>query len=59
MVINQEKIKDGYKFIVDSKVLDISSFLKYLSERIEIKDIDIQNESIDDIIVNLYREYQV
>lgn len=58
-ILSQEKIKEGYKFIIDSKILNTSSFLGYLSEKIEIKDIDIQNENIDDIIVKLYKDYQI
>lgn len=58
-VLLQEKIKDGYKFVIDSKMLEFSSFLNYLSDRINIEDIEVKNENIDDIIVNLYKEYQV
>lgn len=58
-ILNQEKIDQGYLFIVDSKILNISDFLKYLSDKIEVKDIEIDNENIDNIIVKLYKEYQV
>lgn len=58
-IIKQEKIDNGYKFIIDSRVLDISGFLNYLSCKLNITDIDIQNESIDDIIISLYEEYKI
>lgn len=58
-ILNQEKIDNGYLFIIDSKALNISDFLKYLSDKIEVKDIEIDNENIDNIIVKLYKEYQV
>lgn len=58
-IVNQEKIDSGYKFIVDTKVNDVSSFLNYLSTKLEIKDIEIDNESLDNIIINLYKEYQI
>lgn len=58
-IIKQEKIDNGYKFIIDSRLLDISGFLNYLSGKLNITDIDIQNESIDDIIISLYEEYKI
>lgn len=58
-ILNQEKIKDGYKFIIDSNILTLSSFLNYLSDKISIEDVDAENESIDNIIVNLYRDYKI
>lgn len=58
-IIEYEKILDGYKFIIDTKEIDISSFISYLSSKFDIKDIDIQNENIDNIIVELYKEYKV
>ena len=58
-IVNQEKTDGGYKFIVDTKKTDISSFLNYLSTKLEIKDIEIDNESLENIIINLYKEYQI
>jgi ABC-2 type transport system ATP-binding protein len=58
-IIFQEKTEDGYKFIIDIRYLDISSFLKYLSEKININDVEIDNENIDNIIIKLYKEYEI
>ncbi len=58
-ILSKEKTKTGYKFVIDSKLIDISTFINYLTDKINIIDIDIKNESIDNIIVNLYREYQI
>lgn len=54
-----DKIPNGYRFIIDSKILDVSSFINYISEKINIIDIDIKNENIDNIIINLYKEYEI
>lgn len=58
-IINFEKISNGYKFTIDSKILDVSNFINYISEKINIIDIDIKNENIDNIIINLYKEYEI
>lgn len=54
-IIIQEKTNDGYKFIIDSKQLEVSNFLNYLSTKVDIKDLEIDNESLDNIIINLYQ----
>lgn len=54
-IIKQEKTGEGYKFMIDSDTLNISDFLKYLSQKIDIKDLEIDDESLDNIIINLYQ----
>lgn len=58
-IISKEKTSDGYKFIIDSKVLNISSFLSKISTKINVKDIEIDNDNIDNIIVKLYEDYKI
>ena len=58
-ILNQKKISSGYEFIIDSGILTISNFLKYLSNMIEIQDIEIENESIDNVIIKLYKDYRI
>ena len=58
-IIEKEKTLDGYKFVINIKEIDVSNFINYLSTKINIKDIDIQNENIDNIIVELYKEYKI
>ena len=58
--VNKKGITDfskkeyGYEFIIDVNELTISDFLKYISTRINIDDIEIDNANIDDIIVKTY-----
>lgn len=54
-IVLQEKTNEGYKFKINSQELEISDFLNYLSKKIDIKDIEIDNESLDNIIINLYQ----
>lgn len=58
-VVQFKKHQEGYEFIVDTNLLSISDFLNYLSNKIEIDDIEIDNENIDDTIVNLYKDYRI
>ncbi len=58
-ILSKEKDKDGYNFIIDSKQLNISDFLNIVSKKVEIEDIEIDNENLDNMIVNLYGELKI
>ena len=58
-IIFQNKIDRGYKFIIDNNIINLSSFLKYLSDKADIEDVEVDRKNIDDIIINLYKEYQI
>ncbi|MDD3341195.1 MAG: ATP-binding cassette domain-containing protein [Bacilli bacterium] len=58
-ILEQEKQTDSYLFTIDTTVLDVSSFLNYISGKVDIEDIDVEHENIDNIIVKLYEEYQI
>lgn len=58
-IIKKEKTTDGYKFTIDSKIINISDFLNLISKNISIDNVEIDNENIDNIIVKLYKEYNV
>lgn len=58
-IVSQEKTIDGYNFIIDSNIINISDFLNMISKKVSIEDVEIDNENIDNIIVNLYKEYQI
>ena len=58
-IISQKKVGDGYQFIIDSKQIDVSTFLQELASKISIQDIDIDNETLDDIILKLYKEFEL
>ena len=58
-ILSKEKTKDGYKLVIDSSIINISDFLNLISKKISIKDIEIDNENIDNIIVKLYEEYKI
>lgn len=58
-IVKTSKNKEGYDLIINTKVLSISDLLNLISEKIMIDDIEIDHESIDSIIVKLYRDYRI
>ena len=58
-IVEKQKTKEGYLFRINSKELKISEFLNIISKKIEIDDIEIENENIDEVIVKLYEEYNI
>ena len=58
-ILDQTKIENGYKFLIDINKLTISNFLKYLSNLANILDVEIENESIDNIIIKLYKNFEI
>lgn len=58
-IIKEEKIIDGYNYIIDSNILGISKFLNQITKKYSINDIEIENESIDNIILKLYEDYKL
>ena len=58
-IIKKSKNINGYSFIIDSNVLSLSKLLNNLSLKYVINDIDIKNESIDDVILELYHDYEI
>lgn len=58
-IIQKEKVKDGYKFCIDSKTINISDFLSIISKKVQIEDVEIDNENLDNMIVNLYEDLKI
>lgn len=58
-ILSQFKTDNGYEFVIDTKIMNVSELLNYLSKKIDIQDIEIENESIDNIIINLYKEFNI
>lgn len=58
-VISKTKNNDGYDFVIDTSITSISDFINIISKKVVIEDIDIESESIDNIIVMLYKEFMI
>lgn len=58
-VTSCKKTKEGYDISIDTNKINVSDLLKYLSSKMLIDDIEVENENIDNIIVKLYKEYKI
>ena len=58
-IISNEKEDNFYTFTIDINKLTVSDLLNYLSSKLNIIDIQVENESIDNIIVKLYKEFEI
>lgn len=58
-IVEEKTTKDGLEFTIDIRKVEISDFIKLLSSKISIIDIDIDSGNIDDLIVRLYEEYKI
>lgn len=55
----KKKTKEGYELVIDTNEISISELLNKISKKITIEDIDIENNSIDNLIVKLYEDYKI
>ena len=55
----EHKTKDTIEYVIDIRKIEISDFIKLISSKISIIDIDIDSGNIDDLIVRLYEEYKI
>lgn len=52
--------KSGHAILeVDTSIIKISSLISLLEKEVEIKDISIVDSSIDEVVVNLYKQYEI
>lgn len=58
-IISQTKEGDKIKFVIDSNIITISDFISYISKKLNIQDIEIDNESIDNVILKMYENYEL
>ena len=50
---------DGIEFIIDIRKIEINDFIKLISSKISIVDIDIDRGNIDELIVKLYEDFKI
>ena len=58
-IVEQNKIDNGYEIIIDSNKVEISKFIKSISSKISIIDIDMDTPDVDELIVKLYEDYKI
>ena len=58
-IVEQKNIDGGIEFIIDIRKIEINEFIKLISSKISISDIDIDNGNIDELIVKLYEDFKI
>ena len=58
-IVEQKNIDGGIKFIIDIRKIEINEFIKLISSKISIIDIDIDSGNIDELIVKLYEDFKI
>ena len=62
VIENMTVIKDldGHAQIaVDTAVLPVSQLISEIAARVNVKDISIAGDSVDDVVVGLYKEFEI
>ena len=58
-IVEQKNIDNGIEFTIDIRKIEINEFIKLISSKISIIDIDIDNGNIDELIVKLYEDFKI
>ena len=58
-ILSKSKINGGYELTIDTNQIGISELLNSISKKVVIQDIDIQDQSVDSMIVQLYEDYKI
>lgn len=54
-----DKNKDEMSIEIDEKKIKLADSIVYLTNNVNISDLDVKNTAIDDVVANLYKEYQI
>ncbi len=54
-----EKSKNEVKIAINENKIKLAEAVNFLSSNLDLKDLEIQNTSIDKIVASLYKEYQI
>ena len=58
-VVEQKNIDGGIEFIIDIRKIEINEFIKLISSKISIIDLDIDSGNIDELIVKLDEDFKI
>ena len=58
-IVEQRNEKDKIEFKIDVRKIELNKFISYITDKIAIDDLEIENNSIDDIIVKLYEDFNI
>lgn len=58
-IVSQVNKKDEIEFIIDIRKVELSNFIKLISSKISIIDIDVDSGNIDELIIKLYEDFKI
>ena len=58
-IVEQKSIDGVIEFVIDIRKIEINDFIKLISSKITISDIDIDSGNIDELIVKLYKDFEI
>ncbi len=58
-IVEQRNEKDKIEFKIDVRKIELNKFISYITDKIAIDDLEIENNNIDDIIVKLYEDFNI
>ncbi|MDO4962710.1 MAG: ATP-binding cassette domain-containing protein [bacterium] len=58
-IVSQIANKDEIEFIIDIRKVELSEFIKLISSKISIIDIDVDTGNIDELIIKLYEDFKI
>ena len=47
------------EIIIDTALLTVSQAISHISSKVEVKDISVSGESVDEMVVSLYKEFEI
>ena len=51
---------DGHaEIIIDTVFLTVSQAISYISSKVEVKDMSVMGETVDEMVVSLYKEFEI
>lgn len=54
-----EKNDDEIKIEINENAIKLADSIVYLTNQVDVLDLEVKNTAVDDIVANLYREYQI
>lgn len=58
-IVEQKNEKDKIEFKIDTRKIELNKFISYITDKISIEDLEIENNNIDDVIVKLYEDFGI
>lgn len=58
-IVEQRNEKDKIEFKIDVRKIELNKFISYITDKIAIEDLEIENNNIDEIIVKLYEDFNI